>query len=168
MPTGREVVPNKALSGSELKKIIKQDFEQLLANHGLLSDYLSYGRVGYDVTLRMHMDNPMRPEDSTTISSRPVATNLIAENPALAAIETPPLKEPSKNSAVDGRRVSRKVTSPNAERMRAGLPVPIQRKQHDGSLVTENITYPTDSSIPDNSETADVSAEARADWKVTA
>ena len=144
MPLSRETVHNKALNGRELKKILLQDSEKLFAANGLLNDYLGYGRIGYEIRLTLHLDNFSRTIDVTVMPSRAPSKNEVAERPELAAIETSPLVDPSADAVVDGTRLTRSITSPNAERVRAGLGVPIRRKQQDGSTVDEIVQYPPD------------------------
>jgi len=171
MPTARETVPNRALSGAELKRILADDFERLLANEGLLSDHIAFGRVGYDLRLDLHLDNPYHPESSISLKSRPVAGNLVAASPELAAVESAPLADPSPEATVASRRRSRRITSPNAERVRVGLPVPVEVKQQDGTVTTEAITYPPEEAAKHGDgdvDEADVSDETRATWGLAA
>ena len=171
MPTARETVPNRALSGAELRRILADDFERLLAAEGLLSDHIAFGRVGYDLRLDLHLDNPYHPESSVERKSRAVAGNIVAGQPELAAIESAPLTDPSADAAVASRRRSRRIVSPNAERVRVGLPVPVEVKQQDGTVTTEAITYPPEEAAKhgegDVTDT-DTSAETRAAWGLAA
>jgi hypothetical protein len=130
-----------------LKELIRADFERLLDNDGLLSNHIAYGRVSYDITLRKHLDNASRPEDVSSISSRRIATNIVSEHPELAAVEAIPLAGPSPDAVVSGDRASRDITSPNQERLRAGLPVPVDVRQQDNTRVTEYIKYPRPDTI---------------------
>src|SRR4029077_13785113 len=129
--TGRERVANKALSGDEIKSIIKEDFDRLLSNEGLLSPHIAHGRIAYDITLRLHMDNPFNPESQSSTASRSIATNIVRDSPQLAAVEALPLAAPSPEAVAAGDRISRVIDSPNAERLRMGMPVPVEVKQMD-------------------------------------
>ncbi len=130
MPTSSEVVPNTPLSGIELKELISQDFAHLLAEDGMLADYMAFGRCAYRITLELQLDNPTYPKSTTETHSRHY-----------------PLKPLSTKASVLEGKVQRKVTSPNAERLRSGQPVPVQRKQQDGTTITEKVTYPKDERI---------------------
>lgn len=170
--TGRETVVNKALSGAEIKNLLRRDFERLLANEGLLSDHIAYGRIGWDFRLRLHMTNWLVPESESTLSSRTPGRNLIDADPSLAAIETPPLKlAPDEPSVVTASELSHSIDSPNLERVTAGIPVPVVIRQHDGTTSEQKVSYPA----PDPSQHAhpavtitDVSEEARRDWNIKA
>ena len=142
MPTSRELVSNRPLSGTELKELIAADFARLLDIDGLLSNHIAYGRVSYEIILRKHLDNASRPTDESIIRSRKMATNIVSSQPELAAVEPIPLRDPSTNSIFSGDRASRDITSPNQERLRAGLPVPVDIRQQDGTRVTEYVRYP--------------------------
>lgn len=165
MPIASETVPNKALSGAELRAIILERFKVLLANDCMLADHLAYGRVSYDITLRLMVDNPFTVGPLlSTISSQPVGRNIIETGaPELAALESgPPLKEPlTKEATISGTRVKHDITSPNKERLTAGLPVPVDVRQRDGSVVTEKIAYPVQ--VPDTVEIEDITAQTRAE-----
>src|SRR5208282_2412016 len=163
----RETVPNRALSGTELKALILADFARLLDGEGLLSAYIAYGRVGYDVSYRLHMDNPLTPEATGTKRSRPSTAAAIAADPSLAALESAPLTSPSADATVSAATRTRTVSSPNAERLRTGQPVPVEVKDSDGTRRTEHISYPPDASLGDGEvRDTDTTASARADWKL--
>jgi len=168
MPTSREVTDNRALSGAELKRIIREDFDSLLANEGLLGDTIAYGKISYEVVLRLHLDNPLLRESESRTHSRPVSKQAVAATPALAAVTgAPPLKypPPSSDAVVAAPAVSRNITSPNAERVRRGMPIPVEIEQPDRTRTTEFVTYPPDPSLGDGDVTFDdKTAEARQEW----
>jgi hypothetical protein len=167
MPTAREVVPNTKLTGSELKTILRADFERLLDNEGMLSAHIAFGRVSYAINLKMHVDNPFHPESEIAMASRQVGTNLVAADAKLGAIEPVPLADPSLDASVAATKLQRNITSPNAERVRHGLPVPAIRTQQDGTTITEKITYPKESlpDLPDEDVAiTDTSAQAAQEW----
>ena len=160
MPTTNEIVHNKMLSGSELRKIILADTERLLANDGLLSDHIAYGRITYEIIIRKHMDNFMKPEDVSWVSSTPKA-GVVERGPVL--------HDPSPEAIVDAQRVTRVIDSPNTERIRTGLPVPVHVTQQDGSTTIESIKYPPQPELgKGNVKQDDVTAEARSEWGLPA
>lgn len=166
MPTSQERVANMPLSGIELKRLLLEDFERLLANEGMLSDYVAYGRVGYRLTIALYIDNPHLPRSSSFIDSKPAGSNDIESNPALAAIEKPPLADPSDAATIGASSISRNVSSPNVERIRTGQPVPVSVRQQDGTTTTEKITYPPDPSADAGDVMIeDATPEARAEWQ---
>jgi hypothetical protein len=142
MPSGHETVVNRALSGDELKKLILADAQRLVDNEGLLSPHIAYGRIGYTLTLKLHIDNPYIPDSTITAESKPIAGNVIEQRPELAAIESAPLANPSPAAEVGAMELERKIDSPNAERLRESMPIPVIVKQQDGTVSTEQITYP--------------------------
>ena len=148
MPSSRETVVNRPLSGDELKKIILADAARLLDNEGNLSPHIAYGRVGYTLTLALHVDNPFVPDPSITFESRGIAGNIIEKQPELAAIERAPLDSPSPDASVGALTLDRHIDSPNQERLREGMPIPVHVKQQDGTLALEQVTYPPDA-FPD-------------------
>jgi hypothetical protein len=165
MPS-KEIVSNRALSGTEVQKLMREDFEKLLEGEGLLSQQMGYGRLGYDIRIRMHMANPFHPESEISISSRRRAVQELDDNPALAAIESPPLAD-APDALVSATQVERTIDSPNVERIRIGEPIPVSVKQMDGTVSTQHIQYPKDPDAGDgNVVVRDVTDEALAEWKV--
>lgn len=167
--TSRETVVNKGLSGEEVKQLIRRDFERLLNNEGLLSAHVSYGRIAWDVRLRLHMENPMSPESDSQIGSQREGSNIIATRPELAAIERLPLTPAPASSVVSGQEVSHTVESPNLERVHAGLPVPVMVKQNDGTTSQQQVVYPspdTDQFPPPTVKLEDVTDQVRSELKL--
>lgn len=163
----RETVVNKALSGSELKRIMLADFERALDNDGLLSPHIAYGRISYTLIYRLHMDNPMRPESEMKVDSKPMGKNVVERAPEYAAIEHPPLDNASDDSVVSATTVDRKIDSPNAERVRTGIPVPVRVKQMDGTTTEEQITYPPQPDLGEGDVTVtDSTDEAAKEWGI--
>ena len=156
MPATNEIVHNRMLSGTELRQIILADTERLLANDGLLSDHIGYGRITYEIIIRKHMDNFMKPEDVSWIDSTPKA-GVVERGPML--------KDPSPEAIVDAQRLTRVIDSPNVERIRMGLPIPVTVTQQDGSTTIEQVKYPPQPDLGDGDiKVDDVSAEARENW----
>lgn len=168
MPSSSERVPNRPLSGAELKTLITADLERLISAEGLLSPHIAFGRVRYELSLTLHLDNAMRPQSTTVVVSRPPSVQALAVDESLAAIEgAPPLPDPSSEAIVSGNVLARTIDSPNAERLRAGLPIPVDRRQQDGTLITEHITYSPDPDAPPDSghvEVVDTSDATRRLW----
>jgi hypothetical protein len=164
-PTSRESVPNTALSGGEVREVIRRRCDDLLAEFGILSDQMSFGRIAFTVAITVQVDNAMQREHSITAASRRVATNIVAETPGLAAIEPAPLADASPDSVVISLTADSAVDSPNAERVRVGIPVPVMVRQSDGTKTLERIRYPQDDAAGEGDfRVRDTSAEARAAW----
>jgi hypothetical protein len=148
MTLSKETVINKALSGAELREVILQDAEKLVAANGLLSNHIAYGQIGYELRLTLHLNNFQKTIDETKIFSRPIPLDRQASQPGLAAIAAFPLPAADSADAVlDATRLTRAITSPNAERVRAGMGIPVVRRGQDGSRQEEIIHYPPDPSL---------------------
>lgn len=149
MPSANERIPNTALSGEELKIIILRDITKMLSAEGLLSDHMGFGRVSYEVDIRLHLANPYNPESKSTIASRPIAHNIVATEPALAAMESFPLADAPPDSIPLVKRLIRRITSPNAERLREGLMVPMEVRSQDGTTQIMKVKYPPQPDLGD-------------------
>ena len=167
MPTEREAVVNKALSGIELKQLILRDFTKLLDEDGMLTKYTAYGRCAYDIRLRIHTDNMTNRMGESFVNSRPESRHLLETQPQLGAMEgAPPLRDPSEDSQVGSVELLRNVNSPNAERLNAWMPVTVDTREQDGSKIQKSVTYP----VPEAGEIAesvgmtDTTAQTRKDW----
>lgn len=161
MTTGRENVVNKMLGGEEIKSILRADFEKLLEQEGMLSHYIAYGRLGYTISVALHIDNPMRPE--TFIG---IASNKQDKQPR---IESAPLMNASPESAVSGSKLDRNITSPNEERLRHGLTLPVVTTGPDGTIQTEQVKYPPSPELGLGDITiTDVTKETNEAWKIPA
>jgi len=163
MPSSREIVVNTALSGDELRQILLADFPRLLAAEGMLRSNAAFGRVSYTIALRLELDNPFFPESTTRITSLPVDPKQAEADPTLKALERPPLASPSPDAGSGGTVARRKIDSPNAERLRMGLPVPVLVDQQDGTRSQQYVQYPappgsgdTGLSIVDESKARDL------------
>ena len=169
MPTGRETVVNRALSGDELKKLILADCQRLVDNEGMLSPIVAFGRVGYTITLRLHMDNPYVPNTEITMESKPATIAQVEASPELVALDRIPLIAPSDKAEIGALELTRNIDSPNAERLREGMSIPVQTKQQDGTTQMEQITYPKDSFPelgPGDVKITDVTEKTREAWPV--
>lgn len=162
-PTAAEKIPNRPLSGTELRKLILEDIDRrLLEGEALLSGYMGFGRVAYRANLTLFLDNPLHPESKNFIDSRPASKQELEARPELAAVEPPPLRDPSPEAVISSYTLDRSIDSPNAERLRAGMPVPVEVKQQDGTTITEQISYPPSDDIEVNVTITDTTAAARA------
>lgn len=157
--TSREAVVNKALSGLEVREILRADFERAMDAEGLLSHYLAYGRISYDITIRLHLDNPYYPESGVTIPSKASDAN--------PSIEPAPLRDASSAAVASGVNVHRDITSPNAERLRHGLTLPVQTRGADGTVQIEQVKYPPQPDLgPGEVSVSDTTRETREAWKI--
>jgi hypothetical protein len=155
--TARETVVNKPLTGREVKQILMADFERMLKEDGILSDHMAFGRIGWEIILRKHLDNVYHPED--IIRTRTIPNK---DEPAL---DTPPLQNPSPDAVIDSATLTRNVDSPNAERIRNGLPLDAEVRQLDGTRTIEQVIYPAIEELGEGDVTlTDSTEQARTDW----
>ena len=82
----RDASPRVIEVDQGVRSALRRDFERLLANEGSLSNYIAYGRLGYQIILRLHTANPLSPVQETHIESVPAPAN----DADHAALETPP------------------------------------------------------------------------------
>lgn len=162
MPTARESVQNRPLTGAELKKIILADVDSILDNLGVLTSTMAFGRCAYDVRVVLHIDNVLMPEHSIEDGSVRASRQEVEASPELAAIERAPLTETSGEDVVLAAERQRRIASPNAERSRLGLPVTITRRLQDGTSEETKVEYPPDGNVGDGDVTDAPSDEAAA------
>lgn len=154
-PLASEVVPNKPLSSLEVKDLIKRDFEKMLDNFSVLGSMAAFGRSSWQIKLAFVTENQAH---DMFIDSRPHPVNIIVGEGRLKRSEPAPEQfknvesHPLKSALARASNISltRHATSPNAERLRGGLPVPVDVKQSDGQTRQETIQYQPDSSMPEN------------------
>lgn len=151
MPATNEKIVNRALSGTELKSYLQEVFNKLLANEGMLSEHIAFGRVGGSIKLTLHLDNAYFPESSSTIEFG----------------DKVPLENPSAEAELAEQTATFKMDNPNAERVRLGLKVPVETKQLDGTRQIEHILYPSDMpDVPPPQITVeDTTAKAKKEYK---
>jgi hypothetical protein len=153
MPTASEVVPNKALSAKEVKELLHSDFIRLMENLSLLSSPVAFGKVSWKISLTLSTENDQTHQ--IDLISQPVARNILTGDlggipaaPQLAAVKQHPLAGAFAESV--SRELERNVTSPNAERLREGMPVPVDVKDRDGTKRQEQVQYAPDREMPED------------------
>lgn len=164
MPTASERATNKPLSGEEVKRLLTDDFLALLDADGMLQPHLAYGRISWQIRLTLHTGNPVVPESVSTAQSRQPSAQAIAAQPALASVLPWMSGQATSHLRVTAADLTRKIVSPNAERIRTGLPVPVDVKQTDGTMITQSIKYPADPAQGSSPVIADASPDPRPDW----
>jgi hypothetical protein len=166
MPSSREIVLNLALSGDELKEIILADISRLLRAEGMLSSNAAFGKVAYTLALKLHLDNPFFPESLTRIDSQPATLRQVEDSPALASVMRPPLPS-SATRSVGGTVIHRDIASPNVERVRLGIPVPVLVEQQDGTKTVERVKYPPEQApVDDGMRVVDETEARRLGWNI--
>jgi hypothetical protein len=168
----RESVPNTALSGAELKQLLLDDFARLLDNFGELATNTAFGRCAYQIDLRLRLANIWHSDATIRGESRAAARDQLDLHPELTALEPPTVGSPlPADTAVAAESLTRDITSPNLERLRMGLPIPVLQKQPDGTVTTEHITYPQDNDLVTSIgagqvRISDITEETRVAWKI--
>jgi hypothetical protein len=164
MPLSNETVINKALSGEELKKLLAADFvDRLLPNEGMLSPHIAFGRVSYTIILALHLDNPFHPQSTVEVSSHAMSPGQLGEG----VLEPPPLRDPSPDAVIAGAQLDRTITSPNAERVRNGMPITLDVKQPDGTVSQQHVSYPKDESLGEGDvKIEDVTPATKSRWRL--
>ena len=137
MPASNERVPNRHLSGTELREIIEKDVHSILTRDGMFSNHLGFARVAYEVRVSIHLDNPMYPHHVSTIESKKASIQQVDLNPALEAIETPPLHSTSGEEVLFSEELHRQILSPNAARVENDMPLTIDRRNLDTGAVEQ-------------------------------
>lgn len=169
-PISRETVVNKPLAGNEMKELLRADFDRMIDGEGLLSAHIAYGRVAWRMMLYLDLDNASAPTRiPSRMESARQANDAVKERPQLAAVEAFPLASPppSSDRVVAGVELDRTITSPNEERLRAGLPLSVTVPQQDGMRVTEQVQYPPQPDLgPGAVIVKDISAKARVELRV--
>jgi len=148
MPTQSEKVVNRPLSGDELKSYVRDVFNKLLDNEGMMSPHIAFGRVRGTIKLTLHLDNAYFPESTTSIEFKK---------------EDPDRAGQSGENEFGQQTATWTMDNPNAERVRLGLKVPVETKQLDGTRQVEYIKYPEDmEGLPDQQvEVKDTTAEGK-------
>lgn len=144
MPTSREIVANRPLSGAEVRAIMDADIRRILDNDCMLTELAAYRRLSYEIRVTMHLDNLTYPQHEIQVRSQAQPRDLTANSPQLAAVEPgpPPLSDPSAASYVSATELHRDIDSPNVARVEHSLPVTITRTQESGKRVDESVHYP--------------------------
>lgn len=154
-PIASEVVPNRPLSALEVRELIRRDFDRMLDQFSPLQSMAAFGRSSWQLKLTFITETGAQ---DTFIDSRPHAVNIITgEGRNKQSLPAPeqfknvrphPLQSALARAA--GITLKREATSPNAERLRSGLPVPVDVKQNDGQVRQETIQYQPDPTMQDN------------------
>ena len=155
MPASHERVPNKALSGAELKEIIKKEVAKILDRDGMYSNNLAYGRVSFEVRVSLHLDNPRYPLHISEVLSRPASKQEVETEPDLAALISPPLEDESDDAVIVSTEEQVAIASPNVARIENDMPLTITTKDMDTGFPKE-VQQKFKGSIPDPAEVGNV------------
>lgn len=134
-------IPAKPLTGVELRQIIMKDVGAVLDGDGMLATHIAYGRIAYDVTVKLHSSRPIDPTWQNKTTSRKATVQESDNNPALAALDTFPLINPEEDAVTVGVTRSREITSPNVARIFAEIPISAVIRESDGEIREKDIMY---------------------------
>lgn len=170
MPTSNEVIPNRPLSGTELKRILTAKFAEMLDRDGLLSSNVGFGRLGYRLRADLYLDLPSQPQHRITVESAPPARNERQRDGdiPLDQRQPPEFDDPTPDAVAISRSAEGKVESPNRARIENRIPVQVtSRDPETGIHKTREITYdPADLPDPPTPDTdTDHSADETGKWK---
>jgi hypothetical protein len=142
LPTQKELVSNKPLSGPELAEIIKSDVARMLEGSGFTAGQTAYSRVGYELRLTLHLGLFGMSTSEDAARSRTQAADVVQANSALAALEPFPLADPDPvRTVLESTQMARDIESPNLARVEHSLPVTVDVKGQDGHTREELVTY---------------------------
>lgn len=162
MPTSNETIPNRKLSGLEVKECLRQDFNRMLDQDGLLAHHMAFGRIGYEIVVKLHLDNPMYLEHKMRVGS--------VKNKSKPEVDAAPLPNPSKEAVVVGSKLENLIDSPNKERVSRGMEVPVTyRDPNTGRTVEKGIKYDKGvlgNDVEDNVKITDVTEQTKAEWEL--
>lgn len=148
MPASHERVPNRALSGSELAKIIKNKVNATIDRDGMFTSHIAYERVSFEVLVTVHMDNPSYPQHVSQALSIGPSKQEVAKDPNMAAIEPFPLSGNVADEVIFSQETKVVIESPNVARVENELPLLDQKVDlATGQLVNREIMYRGD--MPD-------------------
>lgn len=131
MPTGREQVENRALTGAELKQILINDFTRMLERDAMFANRLSYERASYRIKVQLFLPLPQYPEHTAATQSIDPPKN---EKDGKKKLLTAP---PKSQLATVGLERSRVIDSPNLARLTNDLPITINRRNPESGRIEE-------------------------------
>lgn len=168
MPTRNELIPNRPLNGIELKQLILNDVASILNRDGMFREHMGYGRISYDVTIKLHLDNPSYPEHVIQVASQPpskqeVQAGNLNRNNTPFPLDPPPTGE----EFVDGFKRERTIDSPNQARLEHDMPVTVMHKDtKTGHMVESKVHITSDgvepTKVKDDNITASVEEQVGA------
>jgi hypothetical protein len=143
MSASYEAVPNKPISGNEAAQIIEADVRTVLSRDGLMTPHMAFSELAYKITVEIHMNNPTYPKHEILIQSRPKPDQNEAVKPF-------PLEQVIDGEGPDAQETvigvaherTRKVTNPNKERIKRGMPVTmVAPDMKTGHLSEQKVKY---------------------------
>jgi hypothetical protein len=125
----KDKLPNRALSGPELKAIALKEFESMLDRDYAFSGSVAYKRITFAIQATFHLGFPHAPH---ILQSRAVQTeDGIVEG-------APPLNPPAEEATVVGLERTVELENPNLDRINHGLPITIQRATPPKAIIPDS------------------------------
>lgn len=172
MPTNYEAVPNRPISGDEAAKIIEQDVHEVLTRDGILQPHIGFQELAYKITVEIHMNNPTYPEHKIISQSKPKPNQDEAVKPFPLPQEVVGEGEEAQEQVIGmAHERTRKITNPNKERIKRGMPVHIVAPDpKTGHLINKDVQYDPsglseeDKDLNQGTEDKDVTEKKRKEW----
>jgi hypothetical protein len=139
VPLSTEAITNKPLTGPELVTIIEKDVRALLEKDGMFNSHVAFGKVVYQVSVKLTLANPTYPEHVARASAKLVGDKAITPEDEVKKVEL---------------TREREIKSPNVARVANGLPVRVMTRQ-DGHNVEKDLQYKGQVELPDQPEPVD-------------
>ncbi len=131
----KDKLPNRALTGPELKKIALVEFERMLDSDYAFQGSVAYRQVAIEIRAVFHLGFP-HPVHELQSRVQPNAEGTVAG--------APPLNPVPEESSVVGLRREVRLENPNLDRITHGLPIVVQR-------ATPPVANMPDSTLPGES-----------------
>ena len=146
MPISYEAVPNRDISGEEAQQIILDDVKHVLSHDGVLAPHIAFQSLAYKVTVELQMNNPTYPKHEILAQSRPKPNQHEAIKPFPIPQEVVIGEDGEPEESVIGiaNERERKITNPNKERIKRGMPIKVIAPNKDGHLVDKEVKYEKD------------------------
>ena len=141
MPLSSEQVANRPLGGREALECIVNDVRAILEKDGFFAPYVAYGRLAYEVTIKIHMANPLTPEHTVRVRSRAKPEEPAIEGPPPLVLVPDPLTHEEPENVVLAVERSREIQSPNVARIANNLPITVTVHTGQGNLKTRELHY---------------------------
>lgn len=142
MPLSTEFITNKPLTGTEMVSVITNDVREVLNKDGMFNSHVAYGKVAYEITIKLKMANPTYPEHVVRTASEPLK------------------REPEDEVKELEITRAREIKSPNATRILNKLPVKVVSKQ-DGRVTEKELSYDGEVEVPPQPEPVDSIKEVK-------
>ncbi len=165
MPTSKELVSNRPLTGAELRALLIKDFAAALDRDGMFQDRMAYARIGYKISIDLHLDNPHYDSHRLELNSGIPARNqrdVVRRNVVPA-----PITDATDNALVWGLEAARTIDSPNQIRVDQGMALTATRRDtKTGQMIEEAIHVDNQGAEPTEPTFTEHTQQLKRDWKI--